>query len=89
LIESHHILFFGIVQGVGFRWTFRKYALEAGINGWVQNLSDGSVEAVLQGEILIVNELLSLIQLNPGSIRIKSIHHGKVSLPKVQGFSVK
>lgn len=44
-----HIIFYGDVQGVGFRWR-AKYAAEINsVTGWVRNLSDGSVEAELQG----------------------------------------
>ena len=43
------IIFRGEVQGVGFRWTSRRVALEAGCTGWVRNESDGSVTLELQG----------------------------------------
>jgi len=34
---------FGIVQGVGFRYFARHYALRFGLTGFVENLEDGSV----------------------------------------------
>lgn len=42
--------FEGTVQGVSFRAYTRRYAISAGVCGWVRNLPDGSVEAVLEGE---------------------------------------
>ena len=39
----------GQVQGVGFRAWAEITALELGIEGWVRNRRDGSVEAVLAG----------------------------------------
>jgi acylphosphatase len=39
----------GRVQGVGFRAWAEITALELGIEGWVRNRGDGSVEAVLAG----------------------------------------
>jgi len=48
--QQAHILFKGSVQGVGFRWAARKYAVSNNLNGWVKNLPDGKVEIVVQGE---------------------------------------
>lgn len=45
-----HAKFYGNVQGVFFRANTRKMAKEFGVNGWVKNLEDGSVEAVFEGK---------------------------------------
>lgn len=39
----------GEVQGVYYRDTCRRVAAQHGVNGWVRNLPDGSVEAVFEG----------------------------------------
>jgi acylphosphatase len=39
----------GDVQGVFFRDTCRRVAIEQGLAGWVRNLPDGTVEAVFEG----------------------------------------
>ncbi len=39
----------GLVQGVGFRWSAAKEARDRGINGFVKNLSDGSVYIEAEG----------------------------------------
>lgn len=44
-----HIVFFGFVQGVGFRWRARKAANLYGCTGWVRNEWDGSVTMEIQG----------------------------------------
>ena len=44
-----HIVFFGFVQGVGFRWRARQAANLYGCTGWVRNEWDGSVTMEIQG----------------------------------------
>jgi acylphosphatase len=44
------VLFFGRVQQVSFRAYARRYSITEGVNGWVRNLPDGSVQAVFEGE---------------------------------------
>lgn len=46
----YHIIIRGDVQGVGFRYYTQKSALIYGVNGWVRNKADGSVEAEAEGE---------------------------------------
>ena len=53
-----HCRFEGWVQGVGFRWTMQKLAVNAGISGWVRNEDDGAVECELQGPGTAVCKLL-------------------------------
>ena len=45
-----HIYYAGSVQGVGFRFTVERIANSFGLFGWVRNLDDGRVEAVVEGE---------------------------------------
>ncbi|NEU56380.1 acylphosphatase [Halorussus sp. MSC15.2] len=44
-----HVFVSGKVQGVYYRANTRDAARERGVDGWVQNLSDGRVEAVFEG----------------------------------------
>ena len=53
-----HYLFYGRVQGVGFRFTTYQKAKNLGLTGWVCNLSDGSVEACIQGEEKLIDYLI-------------------------------
>jgi acylphosphatase len=46
---AKHIIFKGRVQGVGFRWTTRRIALQCNLTGYVKNLPDGTVEMLAQG----------------------------------------
>lgn len=44
-----HIIFYGRVQGVGFRYTACYLARPLDLTGWVKNLWDGTVEMEVQG----------------------------------------
>lgn len=44
-----HLLFYGEVQGVGFRWRAKHTAEAYHISGWVKNLYNGSVEMEAEG----------------------------------------
>lgn len=53
-----HLRIHGTVQGVGFRYTLAREAQRAGVTGWVRNLRDGTVEAVVAGEELAVRKVI-------------------------------
>jgi acylphosphatase len=53
-----HAIFHGKVQGVWFRANFKKKADELGVVGWVKNLPDGTVEAIVEGERKDLEEIL-------------------------------
>ena len=44
-----HIVFYGSVQGVGFRWRARNAAEHFSCTGWVKNEWEGSVSMEIQG----------------------------------------
>ena len=54
-----HIFVSGRVQGVFFREKTRKMAEKLGVFGWVRNLADGRVEAVLEGKKEKIDELIT------------------------------
>ncbi len=63
-----HVFYTGRVQGVGFRYTAERFALDAGVTGWVRNLPDGRVELVCEGSRAQIEKLLASIaesQLGP------------------------
>jgi len=64
-IAEVHAVVTGRVQGVCFRAETRRSAREAGVSGWVRNLPDRRVEAVLQGKRAAVEKLLEFLRVGP------------------------
>ena len=60
-----HIYVSGRVQGVFYRSNTRRKALELGLTGWVRNLPDGRVEAVVEGEEDQVDKLIQWSRRGP------------------------
>ena len=57
----YYVVFSGLVQGVGFRYSLIKLASQYNLTGWVRNRYDEKVEAQIQGEysniIYVINHL--------------------------------
>lgn len=65
-----HVLFFGRVQGVFFRDNTRRQAEKRNVQGWVRNLQDGSVEAVLEGDRASVEALIEWCRTSQPHARV-------------------
>ena len=60
-----HLLIFGKVQGVGFRYWLYEKAIKKNIRGWVKNTITGQVEALLIGNDADVNEVIKKCEKGP------------------------
>ena len=56
----------GRVQGVGFRYTAQRIALQFAVTGYVKNLSDGGVELVVEGRPEEIRAMLRAVQVAMG-----------------------
>jgi acylphosphatase len=63
----------GLVQGVFFRAWTRDQANELGVNGWVRNAPDGTVEGHLEGDKSAVQQLIDLLHRGPPSARVTKV----------------
>jgi acylphosphatase len=68
-----HIRVTGRVQGVYFRQTTAQEASLLGVSGWVRNLPDGDVEAVVEGEPERVDRLIAWCHHGPPAARVDGV----------------
>jgi acylphosphatase len=68
-----HVKVIGIVQGVGFRWFVREKARRLGLDGWVRNLADGSVEVLASGDAGQLNLLRGELQRGPNGAVVEQL----------------
>jgi acylphosphatase len=63
----------GVVQGVWFRGSTRDEAVRLGLDGWVRNQPDGSVEAVFEGPEQAVREAVEWASHGPPHAVVEDI----------------
>ncbi|MBU6418871.1 MAG: acylphosphatase [Proteobacteria bacterium] len=64
-MSALHLFIHGRVQGVGFRDWLSRLAQANGLSGWVRNLTDGRVEAVISGSEPALQTCLAACQEGP------------------------
>ncbi len=84
------IMIHGKVQGVNFRYHIKELAYSLGVDGWVRNRIDGSVEALIQGENTLVLKLIDWCQKGPSEAVVDSIDYSYSTVdPDLSGFKVR
>jgi acylphosphatase len=68
-----HLFISGTVQGVSFRASTREQAKQRGVTGWVKNLKDGRVEALLQGPKDKVDEVIQWCHRGPPAAKVEKV----------------
>jgi acylphosphatase len=68
-----HVFVTGKVQGVYFRQNTQLTAREHGVTGWVRNLPDGRVEAVIEGDDARVKKVAEWCRRGPPAARVDGI----------------
>jgi acylphosphatase len=69
-----HVSVRGRVQGVGYRAFVEVEALRRGLEGWVRNRRDGTVEAVLMGEAAAVAGMVEACRRGPMGARVDVLY---------------
>ena len=79
----------GLVQGVFFRAWARDEAQALGVSGWIRNCSDGSVEALLEGEAEAIEELIDLLREGPPGAQVEDVEIEETDREGLSSFEVR
>lgn len=79
----------GRVQGVGYRRFAQKAAVELGIDGWVRNLEDGSVEVLAIGTQEQLEEMSGLLRRGPLWAEVRTIREIETGMLELKGFRIR
>jgi acylphosphatase len=83
------VLVSGRVQGVWYRGAMQSEARSLGLVGWVKNLPDGRVEAVVQGTTESVSEILRWCETGPPAASVSSVDSRDEPVSELTDFDVR
>ena len=86
-----HVIVRGLVQGIGYRAWVEDEALARGLEGWVRNRRDGTVEAVFAGPADLVSEMIAACRQGPSLARVDAVDVAEATVRLLAGragFSV-
>jgi acylphosphatase len=88
-VVRYRVLISGRVQGVFFRASCREMAERHGVNGWVRNLPDGSVEAVFEGPAGNVGRMVEWSRHGPRPAVVEDVRVQAEPPEGISGFQVR
>ena len=84
-----HVFVSGEVQGLGFRQAIADKANAQGVTGWVRNLRDGRVEAVLEGPRDEVYRVVGLCRAGPKGAKVAGVQVDREPPKNEKTFKIK
>lgn len=85
-MSSKRLIISGRVQGVGYRAWMAEQATALGVDGWVRNRPDGTVEALISGTADAVEELARACRRGPRFAQVDAIVEEIADPPEAPGF---
>jgi acylphosphatase len=76
----------GFVQAVGFRYFTMEEARKLGLDGWVRNRSDGTVEVLVSGANASVETFVGVCMRGPPGSRVNNVEMHNAEPPTEKGF---
>ena len=78
----------GRVQGVSYRAWTKDEATARGLSGWIRNMQDGSVRALLHGPPDKVRDMVAAMRRGPLAARVDDVRTAPGDPPETPGFRV-
>jgi acylphosphatase len=90
-MQATRFLVSGIVQGVGFRYFTLRAARALGVRGYVRNLKDGRLEAVVAGPDDLVEEFAAQVRRGPAAAQVDEVRREAVLVEaaELQEFAIR
>jgi acylphosphatase len=85
-ITSLRLRIEGFVQAVGYRNFVIAEAGKLGLDGWIRNRSDGTVEVLVSGETKAVEAIVAACMRGPEGSRVKDVELHNSEPPAEKGF---
>jgi acylphosphatase len=86
---AKRVVVHGSVQGVFFRDTTRRKAESRDVRGWVRNCSDGSVEALFEGDPDAVEAMVAFAREGPRGAQVERVDVQDAAPEGGDGFSIR
>lgn len=87
--SCRHVFARGRVQGVAYRWSTAEQARRLNLDGWVRNLSDGRVEAWLEGPIADIEAMMHWMASGPPAAQVDELTVHKADAREARGFEIR
>lgn len=81
------LLISGRVQGVGYRFWTQEEARRLGLDGWVRNRRDGTVELIAYGDEVALEALARACAAGPPSAEVTRVDRHHTDEPRPSGFT--
>jgi acylphosphatase len=88
-MKRSRVVVHGHVQGVFFRDSTSRRAVREGVAGWVRNRSDGTVEAVFEGDAEAVDRMVAFCREGPRGAIVERIERFDETPEGLTGFSIR
>lgn len=88
-MRRRRVIVHGYVQGVFFRDTTYRRALELGVSGWVRNTWEGTVEAVFEGADQDVEAMIAFVHQGPRHAQVDRVEVFPEEPEGLRGFEIR